>query len=203
VWLGWLAAVVCALTVFATSMIYASLRSVPRWHTPWTPALYLVFALSGGAMLLAFVAAATGIAATGFIAVAVLAVLLFWAVQLAWWRRGDRMVMASTPETATGLGHLGVVRLLDPPHYGDNYLTREMGFRVARKHARKLRKVAAVLGLALPLLAAALAWAVASPGPAAVLLALAAGAHLAGTLVARWLFFAEARHTVMTYYGGM
>jgi len=32
--------------------------------------------------------------------------------------------------------------------------------------------------------------------------ALAALAFAAGILVERWLFFAEARHAVMNYYGG-
>ena len=35
---------------------------------------------------------------------------------------------------------------------------------------------------------------------AALLLALASIAALLGALVERWLFFAEARHLVMTYY---
>ena len=32
--------------------------------------------------------------------------------------------------------------LLDPPHTGENYLTQEMGFRIARKHATRLRAIA-------------------------------------------------------------
>ena len=43
----------------------------------------------------------------------------------------------------------------------------------------------------------------AEPGwPAALMLGLAALCHLAGVIVERWLFFAEARHAVMNYYGG-
>ena len=34
------------------------------------------------------------------------------------------------------------------------------------------------------------------------MLCLAALCHLAGVIVERWLFFAEARHAVMNYYGG-
>ena len=45
-------------------------------------------------------------------------------------------------ESATGLGGLGEVRLLDTPHTADNYLFTEMGYRIARKHAAKLRRVA-------------------------------------------------------------
>jgi hypothetical protein len=37
------------------------------------------------------------------------------------------------------------------PHSQENYLMREMGFRVARKHAAKLRRLALLLGAAVPL----------------------------------------------------
>jgi sulfite dehydrogenase (quinone) subunit SoeC len=35
---------------------------------------------------------------------------------------------------------------------------------------------------------------------APLLLGLAVAAHVAGLMVERWLFFAEARHAVMNYY---
>jgi DMSO reductase anchor subunit len=42
----------------------------------------------------------------------------------------------------------------------------------------------------------------AEPGwPATLLLCIAALSHLAGLVVERWLFFAEAKHTVTLYYG--
>lgn len=84
----------------------------------------------------------------------------------------------------------------------ENYLTREMGFKVARKHADKLFAIAVVVGCALPILAliGAVAWM--DTGAVAVPLTLAAVAcHLIGMLVERWLFFAEARHSVMSFYG--
>jgi DMSO reductase anchor subunit len=92
------------------------------------------------------------------------------------------------------------VRLLEAPHTAENYLLKEMGFRIARKHARRLRRLAITLGFAFPslLLAAAFAWSAAAP--AAAILAALFGT--AGALVERWLFFAEATHTVTLYYGG-
>ncbi len=82
----------------------------------------------------------------------------------------------------------------------DNYLTREMGFRVARKHATKLWRLALLGGAIAP--AALLLLALIAPWPvlAGVAAALAAGLHLLGLLVERWLFFAEARHAVSNYY---
>ena len=46
---------------------------------------------------------------------------------------------ARTLATATGLGALGRLRLLAPPHTGANYLLREMVYVVGRRHALKLR----------------------------------------------------------------
>ena len=50
-WLGLPAAALALATVAATAMIYAQMRSVPRWRSPLTPALFLLFALAGGALL--------------------------------------------------------------------------------------------------------------------------------------------------------
>ena len=70
-----------------------------------------------------------------------------------------------------------------------------MGYRIARRHAAKLRAIAALLGFALPL-----ALTLAAPVLPALGL-LAALSAMAGVLVERWLFFAEAKHTVTLYYG--
>jgi DMSO reductase anchor subunit len=75
-----------------------------------------------------------------------------------------------------------------------------MGYRVARKHAEKLRMLAQLLAFGLPLLATALA--LANDGGIAKLASVAAVLTQApGILVERWLFFAEASHTVRLYYG--
>ena len=111
--------------------------------------------------------------------------------------KGGDTAPTSTPGTATGLGHLGEVRLLERPHTGSNYLLKEMGHQIARKHVRKLRLIAVILGAVIPILLILLA----IPAPLdALWLGLAVVAHLMGMLVERWLFFAEARHAVMSYY---
>ena len=47
-WANIAAALLMAVTVYATSMIYASLKTVARWHHPLTPICYLMFAAAGG-----------------------------------------------------------------------------------------------------------------------------------------------------------
>ena len=64
----------------------------------------------------------------------------------AYWLRIDGEPREYTAEAATGLGHLGKVRPLEPPHTQPNFVMREMGYRVARKHALKLRNLVLLLG---------------------------------------------------------
>lgn len=197
---GILGALLAACTVYCTSMIYASLKSVDAWHTPLTSACYLLFAASSGLTLASAFAATWG---DGRLLpmMAFLALLPAWGVKFAWWRRLDTLAPTSSPETATGLGAIGRVTLFERPHINDNYLNREMGFRVARKHASKLRRIALVAGGVVPGLLLLLCLMLQGPA-AAIVTALATLCHMLGLLVERWLFFAEARHAVMNYYGG-
>lgn len=198
---GLLAAAGAVATVYCTAMIYACLKPIRQWRHPLVTPGYLALASFSGAVLLATLAAFTG---PGFVAPAVLALCGAagaFVLKRAYWRAIDTTPPTSTIETATGLGAIGRVRPLDPPHTQSNYLLREMGFRVARKHAHRLRQVVLAGGFALPALLSLLALA-AGGVPAMALLTLAAVLALGGLLVERWLMFAEATHTVTLYYTG-
>lgn len=199
---GLLGALMCAATVYCTAMIYASLRSIQAWNTGLTPLCYLLFAAAGGFLLATAFAVVSSRAVLLPAVLALVAVAGAWGAKNAWWARLRSMAPLSTPESATGLGSIGHVRLFERPHVNDNYLTREMGFKVARKHAVKLSKLAMLVGGALPVLLLIVAT-VAGGGSIAIFASLAAVAFYAlGLVVERWLFFAEARHAVMNYYGG-
>jgi DMSO reductase anchor subunit len=198
--LGVLAAAGAIVTVFCTAMIYASLRPVRQWSNAYVAPNFFLIAAFSGALWLAAVVRVFHAAAALPSALVLFFGLLAIAAKLAYWRTIDRPSGASTAETATGLGHLGRVRSLEPPHTEENYLLREMGFRIARKHARRLRLSALVIGYIVPLaltVAALLLPAV----PALVAAIAAALLVLAGIFIERWLFFAEATHTVVLYYG--
>jgi len=76
-----------------------------------------------------------------------------------------------------------------------------MGFRIARKHAQKLRRIALIAGFVLPLAAVLAAYFLTEHVVDLVLLAVAIALNAIGTITERWLFFAEAKHTVTLYYG--
>jgi DMSO reductase anchor subunit len=184
------------LTVYATSMIYASLRTVARWHHPLTPVCYLMFAASSGLLAILWVLALLGQPVTASLSLAaMLAVAAAWGVKIIWWQLAGASGSGSSLATATGLGGLGEVRSIMPPHTSENYLQHEMGFVVARKHAAQLRVLALLAGGLLPVSLLFLL------APTALVLAAVVLLHMVGVFVERWLFFAEAKHSVTLYYG--
>ncbi|HVT53810.1 MAG TPA: DmsC/YnfH family molybdoenzyme membrane anchor subunit [Dongiaceae bacterium] len=201
--LGVLTVIAALATVSATAMIYASLKPIQRWSNGFVLPNYLLLGFATGALWLALIGnllmpqafmliGCDWLAAIG-LALAAIGKLLYW-------RYIDNTEGQATPESATGLGGIGTVRLFAAPHTEENYLLKEMGYKVARKHAEKLRLLALAFGFTLPAVLVFLA--LLAPGwPAAVFLALATIGNAAGTLTERWLFFAEARHTVTLYYG--
>jgi DMSO reductase anchor subunit len=185
---GFASAVMAMVTVVCTGMIYASLKPIRQWSNPYVLPIYLSAALFSGGACLAGVA--TFWSASPLLAYAsVVAAAVTLAAKLAYWRSIDGGAGARTPADATGLGKLGTVRSLDPPNTQENYLLREMGYRIARKHAARLRVVAVMLGFIAPIVLLPFV-----PPVAAI-------AALLGLLVERWLFFAEATHTITLYYG--
>jgi DMSO reductase anchor subunit len=190
-------ALLCLATVACTAMIYACLKTVPRWRTWHTPASYLLYALAAGGLLWSAIGATwdgrapQAGAALGFAGAAAL-------VKAAFYAKFSRRVHATLNEAlavplTAAPGHVqGRVRLLDAGHTHGTFLTHEFGFELARGRAGQLRAAMFVLTLPAPLL-------LAGAGPAGAWAA--AGCFLAGVLVERWLFFAQAEHVVRLYNG--
>ncbi|RMD48997.1 MAG: dibenzothiophene desulfurase, partial [Alphaproteobacteria bacterium] len=170
-------------TVLATAMIYAQLATVPRWRQALTPVVFVLAALAGGALL------------AGWPRMAGLMMLALALAQIGHWLRGDARwaTRSETTAGAIGLAGRGRARLLEPPHSGEIWLTREMVHVVGRRHRGRLRRLSALaLGLAGALLLAL--------PPTAAVQGMALGLHVLGLLAARWLFYAEAEHVVRLYY---
>jgi len=182
--LGVVGAIMSIVTVFTTSMIYAQLKSIPRWNTKLTPAYFLSLSLAGGALL------------AGQITFCLLLLLISGIIQLLVWIKGDRALALSgtTIESGTGLGTIGRVRAFEPPHTGTNYLLKEFVHIVGRKHSAKLRIIALILMIGTPIILLSLSF-------SHFLAALSVISHISGLFISRWLFFAEAEHVVGLYYG--
>jgi len=193
-------AVLSMLTIFCTAMIYRSLATIHQWHNQWTVPVYLTMGLAGGAVALMAIMQGVQLAVGNLPYWVSGCVALAWVFKVIYWRFIDTTDHQSTVESATGLGHIGKVRILEGPHTEDNYLLTEMGFQVARKHTEKLRRYAQTLGFAMPVILTQAS--LGATGMTAAILSLSAALFfLLGAVIERWLFFAEAKHTVMLYYG--
>ena len=194
--LGLLTTLTSAITVFCTAMIYRSLKTIPAWNNRFTVPSYLVFGLATGSGLLnaiSFIFDRFQTDAGKFMALLAL-ILTFSVIALKWlyWRWLRKRSAQYTMGQATGLGD--GVRQWEVPHTATNFIMKEMGHAVARRHARRLQLLCMLL-----LDIAFLATLFAPPHPAmvfvtTVFLALAAW-------VERWLFFAQAEHVASLFYG--
>lgn len=194
---GGVLAVGSVATVWCTGMIYACLRTVPAWNLTRVPVLYLLLAAGTGGAVLTMIDAVAGSGSQALAAASALALAVALGVKLAYWAVIDTRPAQFDRASALGIPGASGIRPLDPPHSQPNFVMREMGYAVARRHADRLRRIsAALLALAAAgLLLAALLPAAALPLAIAALLAAAPG-----VVLERWLFFAEARHVSMLYY---
>jgi len=199
-------ALLSVVTVWCTARIYSSLKTIQAWNNLYALPGYLIFALLGGASwlwLLLAIAGGEAALARDVLALPV-AMLAAWCAVLkgGYWKHIDRAPARSSAESATGLGRFGTVHSFEAPHTQANYLTHEMGFALARKHSARLRVIALVLFALTPVACVALTFVSATALLTQGCAAIAALGITAGTFVERWLFFAEAKHVVMLYYGG-
>ena len=199
---AWLTVPCALVTIWCTGMIYASLPTIRAWHQPLVAPGYLILGLATGCVLLTVLLALFGYEIRWAAVACAVALALGATLKRLYWSAIDAARKSYTAEAATGLGRFGTVRPLDPPHTQPNFVMREMGFQVARRHAEKLRLLSTMLLFLLPI-AASLLLLLNLPGLGQIVIAmvsvLSAGA---GVLAERWLFFAEAEHVVMLYYRG-
>ena len=200
---AWLSVPCALVTIWCSGMIYASLPTIRAWHQPLVAPTYVALGLATGSVLLTALLVGFGYEARWAAISCVLLCAGAWLMKARYWSAIDTAAKTYTAEAATGLGRFGTVRPLDPPHTQPNFVMREMGYQVARRHAVKLRRVASVLLFAVPIIAALLLLFMDFAGMTrlalALLMTLSAGV---GVLVERWLFFAEAEHVVVLYYRG-
>ena len=199
--LGLLTIVTALTTLWSTGMLYASLPTIRSWNMPHVAPLYVLLGLFTGRLLLnAIVAASTGVVSVRAIWLTLLLLLATWIVKAHYWSTADGAARKWTIGAATGLGKFGKVRQLDPPHTQANFVMREMGFQVGRKHAGRLRQLAVVTLFVIPAILTLLLFV--TSGIAALFISILAVLCAAiGIAVERWLFFAEAEHVSMLYYG--
>lgn len=192
------------VTIYCTGMIYASLRTIRQWNLVLVPYVYLALGLATGAVLFQFLLILFGVNSGWSLGVTLFLLSVALVLKHFYWHSIDTLGTKYTAEAATGLWRLfgpsGKITPLDPPHSTPNFVMREMGFKVARKHALKLRLYSYLCLFLIPILMICVAllgvsWLSVIGGLVAL------GAVTIGVILERWLFFAEATHTVNVFYG--
>jgi len=187
--------------LLCTAMIYASLKPIRQWHTPRVPIGYFILGHASGALAVLAVTPADPQTSSALVAVVVALLAVGLVSRLEYWRfvRGaqgsvtlERAIGVAQGVRPPGPASVMAARLLDAGHSRGTFLTREFVVRVSPARVASARAVAVIAGFVLPALAIVLE-------PELVWLAL--GACVVGLLAERWLFFAEARHTVRLYHG--
>ena len=194
--LAGLSMILALVTLFTTSMIYASLKTIRQWHTPMVPALFMAYALISGGLLFLAVSALFVVLKPQLLAVVMGLVIITLALKLVYffWQGKPQ---GATIQTATGFSQASV-RLLDAGHSAPTFLNREFGYQIAADQLFRLRIVMTLVTFIVPL---GLVYWVSGGAVRIELLGLAWVIMMAGLLLERWLFFAEARHVVRLYQG--
>jgi DMSO reductase anchor subunit len=195
-----LALIVLALvTTLCTAKIYASLKPVPAWGHELVPLVYVVMAGFTGGLAFAAMRALGGAPIDNDVAVlGIFVATTLWLTKRRYWRDIDQP-LALPRAAALGLPRERTVRVFERPHTEANYLTKEMGFVLARRHATRLRTVASVLLAGIPVVLLLPVFLIVHVDAAPWLVGASVSALL-GAFVERWLFFAEAKHLVTLYY---
>ena len=198
---GLTAGVFSLLTIFCTAQIYASLKTIPQWNSLFVPFIYLLIGLLDGALIITFLTAIFDSFVINLSWIILSLGILGGIVKLRYWKVIDKP-SRSTSATATGLGNGSEsVTLLDSPTTSENFVMREMGFSVARKHTQKLRKLTFISLFLIPTVAAAITLFEQDISIILISSLVALVSAALGTITERWLFFAEAKHVVTLFYG--
>lgn len=195
-------------TLYCTAMIYASLKPIRQWHTWRVPLNYLLLGHASGALLVAAILRGTGRSSNDVIDIAYVLLIVAAAAKTEYWSYIASDAGVTTLERAIGVDRgvhgpaardggpsVMAARLFDSGHARGTFLTREFVVTVPARRRRLAQWLAWIGAFALPI-----AWLMAgSAGWPWALLVVAAS--ITGLLAERWLFFADARHTVRLYHG--
>jgi DMSO reductase anchor subunit len=188
-----LALLACLVMWICTAMIYGCLKFLQEWATPWTPFAFVLFGLTGGALL--FGLGRSILPVEGLVVSKMLIGLMLLAsllVKALIFKRNASLRPKSTLSSATGIP--GNVRQVTMGIMGGSFNTREFFHGVSLSLMRQLRPTVLMLAFVLPL--AMLIVLPLTPFTAALIALI----HLLGMLAERWLFFAQANHPQNLYY---
>jgi DMSO reductase anchor subunit len=194
---GAVAALLCLALFVCTGMIYACLKFLQEWHSPFTLLNFFLLGTASGLTLSVPLAVITHPQFVGPLALGAFGLsAVAWAVRIASLVRNARLRPKSTTASAIGIAHPRIVQKAQG-FMGGSYNTREFFHRRPDLVVRAVRW--SFLLLLFPMPGWLLGWGGGSPAAFVAAFVL----QFAGLLAERWYFFAEARHPQNLYYQAM
>jgi len=185
----------CAALFVCTAMIYACLRFLQEWASPFTlPNFALMGCASGFTLACALASTLSPALARPYAWAAAALTLAAWIVRAASLARNARLVPISTTQSAIG-ARSPAARQVSRGFTGGSFNTHEFFHGAGERRFHAARRTLNVLAFGIPLVVLVLA-----PARAWPLMWVAFAFQYAGLLVERWYFFAEARHPQNLYY---
>jgi sulfite dehydrogenase (quinone) subunit SoeC len=189
----------CFALFVCTGMIYACIKFLQEWASPWTIVNFIMLGCASGFMFAAAYAlfAAPALAQT-YGAAAIALTLLALCTRAASLLRNARIRPRSNLQTAIGIKHPRIVQKAQG-FMGGSFNTREFFHGRAPAVVRMVLWGFLVGTFPLPLLLLVAALTLAVPGLAVAAFVV----QYVGLLAERWYFFAQARHPQNLYYQAM
>lgn len=194
--LGGIALAACLALFVCTAMIYACIKFLQEWASPFTVANFFLMGCASGVTLAVPIAAVLAPPlAWPFAIAAVVLTLAALATRLASLARNARIRYKSSLQTAIGVHH-PQVRQISQGFTGSSFNTQEFFHGVSSEAMRRVRAAFLPLAFILPVL-------LVLGGMKAQSTSILVAAFLvqyAGLVVERWFFLAQANHPQNLYY---
>lgn len=194
--IGALALAACLALFYCTAMIYACIKFLQEWASPFTFPNFLLMGCASGVTLAAVLSTLyVRSLSQGFAIAAALLTSMALVSRLASLARNARILHKSSLQTAIGVANPRI-RQVSQGFTGNSFNTIEFFHGLPAIGMRAIAVAFLVFAFVLPLVLIGLAIVAVSGGA----LALAWAVQYAGLLLERWHFLAQSRHPQNLYY---
>lgn len=195
-WIGWIGIIVMFSLYVCTAMIYACVKFLQEWASPWTVINFILLGIASGFVLASALSTAPVFDYVEVFRVpAIMLTLVAMATRLFSFYRNSRIKHKSTVQTAIGIKHPHITQR-SMGHTGGSFNTRAFFHHCSNGLIRNLRWIVVVVVFVVPICLLLLYGSM----PLARILWMAFAAQLLGLVAERWLFFAQANHPQNLYY---
>lgn len=194
--LGLITTIVCIALFICTGMIYACLKFLQEWHTPFTPINYSLLGIMSGFMLATAYASVFAPQLTNFYAGwTMLLIAIAFVFRFASLMRNNRIKQKSSAKTALGIRHTHITQKTTGG-MGGSFNTREFFHGKTTELLKTIKYFFLIATFVVPLVGL---WYV-SASDQVLIFSLLFLVQYIGLIAERWFFFAQANHPQNIYY---